>query len=265
MRYVSKCRLPGLIVLALSVVACAFNGGKNSWNYDGSGPAELIATEIYLPKQLVDEEGLLLPYQAQPNPYEELTGRIDRSIIDRYIQARRAFQKGDYVQAEEMLAALMAEAPDLSGPTVMRGDIALATDNLPQAVEFYMAAIRTNPINFNAYLRLAKAQRMRGHFIHAQNTYARALQRWPDGAELHLNLGVLYDIYLNKPLQAQAHMEAYQLLRGDNSGEVVAWLDEIRQRTGVQSVLRTAAGAVPPSRGQTDSRQVAVSASGEKE
>lgn len=262
MKYVRKCRLPAVIVLVLSVVACAFNSGKHTWNYDGSAPAKLMPTDIYLPKQQVDENGLRVPYEAQPNPYEELTGRIDRDIIDRYIQARRAFQSGDYVQAEELLTALMADAPNLSGPVVMRGDIAVATDNLPQAVEFYMAAIRINPINFNAYLRLAKAQRMRGHFAHAQNTYARALQRWPDGAELHLNLGVLYDIYLNQPLQAQAHMEAYQLLRGDNSGEVVAWLDEIRQRTGVQSVLHASASED----GKTDlSQRVAVSPTGEQE
>lgn len=262
MRYVSKCRLPAIIIVALSVVACAFNGGKSVWNYDGASPVKVMPTEIYLPQQLVDENGLTIPYQMQPNPYEELTGRIDRDVIDRYIQARRAFQSDDYAAAEDILTSLMKDAPHLSGPLVMRGDIAVANNNLAQAVELYMAAIRINPINFNAYLRLAKTQRMRGHFIHAQNTYARALQRWPDGAELHLNLGVLYDIYLNQPLQAQAHMEAYQLLRGDNSGEVVAWLDEIRQRTGVQSALHASA----QSRGKTDlSPQLAASPTGEKE
>lgn len=239
MRYVSQFRVIALFILALSVAACAFNTGKKTWNYDGSTPADLMPTELYLPIQQLGEGGVPLPYQARPNPYEQLTGRIERSVIDRYIEARRAFQASDYERAEELLTELQSEAPDLSGPLVMRGDIATANGNLPQAVEFYMAAIRVNPVNFNAYLRLARAQRMRGHFIHAQNTYARALQRWPDGAELHLNLGVLYDIYLNRPLQAQAHMEAYQLLSGDNSGDVVSWLEEIRQRTGVQSVLKT--------------------------
>lgn len=241
MKFVNRVRTSTVLFLSLGMVACAFNGGKDGWNYDGSASVKLMPTDIYLPVQERDEDGLALPYEAKPNPYEALTGRIDRDIIDRYINARRSFQAANYEAADKLLVELIDEQPGLSGPSVMRGDIALANGDLRQAVELYMAAIRVNPVNFNAYLRLAKAQRMRGHFSHAQNTYARALQRWPDGAELHLNLGVLYDIYLNQPLQAQAHMEAYQFLSGDNSGQVVAWLDEIRQRTGVSSVLKSPA------------------------
>lgn len=221
--------------------ACAFNVDRVAPNYDGSEPVGLVATDGFLPVGERDETGRQLPYQPMPNPYSALEGQVDKDAVDRYIAARRAFNEGQYVAAEKLLTELAGQEQELSGPFVMRGDIAVERNDLEQAVEHYISALEINPINFNAYLRLARVQRMRGHFHHAQNTYAQALERWPDGAEIHLNLGILYDLYLNKPLKAQAHMEAYQLIKGSNSGKVVQWLEEIRQRTGVATALTATA------------------------
>ena len=80
----------------------------------------------------------------------------------------------------------------------------------------YEEAIRINKDNVNAYLRLALAQRELGEFILAQNTYSEALAIWPDFPEAHLNLSILYDLYLNHPIRAQEHMEAYQFLTNEN-------------------------------------------------
>lgn len=240
MKYVKF--FPGALLSALvvgSLGGCAFNGDKEGWNYDGSRAVTLQATDIFLPVQERDEEGgQILPYEAEPNPYAALTGRIDKEAITIYIDAQRAYNARKFEFGEQLLAELVKQAPDLSGPWVLRGDIAMAQDDLALAVEHYAAALKVNPINFNAHLRLAKVQRMRGHFHHAQHTYAQALAEWPDAAEVHLNLGVLYDLYLNMPLKAQAHMEAYYLLSGGNNGEVSAWLDEVRSRTGVVSTLK---------------------------
>lgn len=237
MKYVN---LGALLLASIvgGVSGCAFNADGESWNYDGSRPVKLSQTEQFLPVQERDETGQLLAYQPAPNPYTDLNGRIDKETVTAYIDARRAFKAQKYQFADKLLAELVAHESKLSGPWVMRGDIAMAREDLGQAVEYYVTALELNSINFNAWLRLAKAQRMRGHFNHAQNTYAKALDLWPDGPELHLNLGVLYDLYLNMPLKAQAHMEAYQLLSSGNNRDVAAWLEEIRQRTGVAKTLK---------------------------
>lgn len=239
MKYAKAIRYALLLICIGGLGACATNNDKQGWNYDGSQAVDLMSTDQFLPLQQRDENGQVLPYQPAANPYSALEGRLEKDTVTRYIEARRAYRSRDYQQAEQILKQLIAENPDLSGPLVLLGDVATDQGQLAEAVEHYVAAIKVNPINFNAWLRLAKAQRMQGHFKHAQNTYAMALRKWPDGPELHLNLGVLYDLYLNEPLKAQAHMEAYQLLSGDRSGEVVAWLEEIRSRTGVQTALRT--------------------------
>src|SRR5690606_23690845 len=100
MRYVSQLRPWAILALSLGMTACAFNNDKSGWNYDGSSAAQLMPTEIYLPVQARSDDGTTLPYQAQPNPYEALTGRIEREVIDRYIEARRAFQNENYDAAD---------------------------------------------------------------------------------------------------------------------------------------------------------------------
>ncbi|GAB1263081.1 tetratricopeptide repeat protein [Aurantivibrio plasticivorans] len=235
MKYVKPLRIFATISLCiLSLVGCS-SSKLDGWSYDGSSSVALADTSLYLPIQETDKTGVLLPYEAQPNPYSELSGRIDKEAVSTYIDARRAFNAKKYDFADQLLAQLVTAHPKLSGPWVMRGDIAAAQQNYSLAVQHYIEAIDVNDANMNAYLRLAKAQRQRGHFAHAQNTYALALVEWRDSPELHLNLGVLYDVYLNKPLQAQAHMEAYQLLTTNNDQQVTVWIDEIRGRTGVVS------------------------------
>ncbi len=225
-----------LLVALLS--NCASNSNLSQWDYEGKNSVVLMDTEQFLPIQQRDETGQLVPYVAKPNPYAELSGRIDKKAVTTYIEARRAFNEERFDAADKLLSKINDEEPKLSGPWVMRGDIAMAEEKLDLAVERYAKAIEVNQVNFNAWLRLAKAQRERGLYRHAQNTYARALALWPDAPEVHLNLGVLYDVYLNQPLRAQAHMEAYQLLHTEENKEAAAWLDEVRSRTGIASTLK---------------------------
>ncbi len=225
------------LFIFIFISGCANNSGPDL-NFTKVADVPLVTTEQYLPVQERDETGALLPYIAEENPYTQLRGRISKTAVTQYIEARRAFNAKNFNDAEKLLGQLVNEEPELGGPWVMRGDIASLNDDLDQAAEHYSKAIQVSPLNFNAYLRLAKTQRQQGRFNHAQNTYALALNEWRDGPELHLNLGILYDVYLNQPLQAQAHMEAYQLLSPDHNENAITWLKEVRQRTGVASTLK---------------------------
>jgi tetratricopeptide (TPR) repeat protein len=225
------------VVYAVLLTACAGSDTREGATVQTRPMEGLMPTSQYLPVVQLDEAGLPIRYQPRPNPYTQIENQLDRRAVTAYIEAQRAFDDYDFERADRLLEQLESEESQLSGPRVLRGDIAMERGDLQAAVDFYEQALEVNPINTNAWTRLAKAQRMQGQFQRAQNTYAQALQRWPDGAELHWNLGVLYDLYLNMPEKAQAHMEAYQLLSGDNSGEVAAWLEEVRQRTGMDTAL----------------------------
>ena len=197
---------------------------------------KLIPTLDFIPVLQADKDGVVQLYEAMPNPYIK-RGKVRKASVASYIEARRAFKAEDYEKAEKILAILVEEDDSISGPWVMRGDIALNRSDVAQAKEYFTRALEINSDNINAWLKLAYAQRLEGKFLLAQNTYAQVLALWKDCPEAHLNLAILYDIYLNLPLRAQKHMEAYLFLTENKNETVANWLQELQNRTGAASAL----------------------------
>lgn len=221
-----------LIAALLLLVAC---GATNTKEDQVAAPKEvkLTPTKAYLPVRQYDKEGLVIPFVAAPNPYDGMKSKIGKDSVVNFIEARKAYKSKNFDKAEAILNTIIAEDKTLAGPWVMLGDIAVQKGDANSALGHYQKAIKVNPLNVNAYLPLAKLQRQQGEFIKAQNTYAKALAVWKDFPEAHLNLAILYDIYLNDPLQAQQHMEAFQFLTDYKDKKVAQWLSEIQKRTGI--------------------------------
>ncbi|MCW8876384.1 MAG: tetratricopeptide repeat protein [Kangiellaceae bacterium] len=201
-------------------------------------PSTLRSTVQFIPQRIKNvETGLLDPYVAQANPYTQVADKIDAASVQNFIAAKRAIQNGDSKTAEKLLVKITSEDKSLSGPWVLLGDVAKKRNDFDASIKHYKKAIEVNQNNVNAYIRLAILQREMGKFVAAQNTYSWALSRWKDFPEAHLNLAVVYDIYLNKPLKAQRHLEAYHFLTQGKDGQRASWLNEIQQRTGEEIEL----------------------------
>ncbi len=233
MKYVN----PLLIMLMVSSTLLGLAGcGATTRKQDtvvAGAPLQQRPTRQTLPTRQYDKEGTLIPFVATPNPYEAIKGRIHKDAVLQFIDAKKALKKGDLKTAEHLFKTVIAVDDKLSGPWVFLGDIAQQHQQSEEAFAHYQKAIAVNPLNVNAYLPLAKLLREQGRFIEAQNVYADALAQWKDFPEAHLNLAILYDIYLNDPLQAQQHMEAYQFLTNAKDKAVAKWLEELQQRTGI--------------------------------
>jgi len=230
-----------IIGILLSLLGCASNSVQKESKVSVKKDVAkiLVDTTSYIPLRIVDEKtGQLLPYQMALNPYLKKSGRIEASLVTEFILARRAYQNKSYTKAKSILEGLTKQDHILSGPWVMLGDIAQKDKNLKQAVENYARAIEINQNNVNAYIRLAKVQRQLGDFIGAQNTYNGALVIWKDFPEAHLNLAILYDIYLNKQIKSQRHLEAYLFLVDGRDKKQTLWLKELQQRTGKEIQLK---------------------------
>jgi len=227
-----------LLVLWIGLlVGCGSTGVKDSVDSAAAEP-QLMDTIPFIPVQEYDEKtSAFLPYIARGNPYLALKGRINKHAVTKFIQARRLYKTKDFQQVEVIIDEIVEIDKKLSGPWVIRADIAVEQERLENAIQSYQKAIEINSSNINAYIKLAKTQRVSGRFIEAQNTYADALSIWPDFPEAHLNLGILYDLYLNHPLRAQRHMQAYQFLTDGKNQQVSAWIAEIQNRTGVKTTL----------------------------
>lgn len=195
----------------------------------------LMPTEQYVPKQVYDENKKPVPYEITENPYLANKSKIAKGSVLLFIEAKKAKRKGDLKTAQQKLEVITKRDKSLSGPWVMLGDIAAERKQFKVAEKNYQNAIQINDENINAYVALAKVQRQMGEFHVAQNTLALALKVWPDFPEAHLNLGVLYDLYLNQSKKAQMHMEAYLFLNNYKNKQAIAWYQEVQKRTGIES------------------------------
>ncbi len=206
----------------------------------------LMPTAQYMPTKTV-EEGKELPYEASENPYLAKRSKVNKGSVLLFIEAKKAKRKGKLTVAKQKLKVITQKDDSLSGPWAMLGDIAVEEKKYSLAESHYKKAIEINDQNINAYAALAKAQRLMGEFHVAQNTLALALDLWPDFPEAHLNLGILYDVYLNQAEKAQMHMEAYLYLTDYKNKQALAWFEEVKSRTGIQTsfVLDKAADTKP--------------------
>ncbi|NVK36827.1 MAG: tetratricopeptide repeat protein [Gammaproteobacteria bacterium] len=208
---------------------------------------DLKDTQVFLPQQAYDEQGKALAYEAKTNPYLEIKSKIDKGSVLLFIEAKKAIRKNDFATAKQKLGVITQKDTSISGPWVLLGNIAMEEKQLKKAQEYYQKAIKITPDNVNAYIALAKAQRLMGEFHVAQNTLALVLSIWKDCPEAHLNLGVLYDLYLNQPKKAQQHIEAYLFLDGYKNKQAIAWYNEIQSRTGIEKSFIDPKQGVNPS------------------
>ncbi|WP_144392697.1 tetratricopeptide repeat protein [Pleionea sediminis] len=241
MKFGKAINIIGVVSLCALLVACSTTTKKSGIALltNGEQAANLISTEKFLPYLSIDEEtGKQKRYSAKRNPYLAEKGQLDKAVVTLFIKAKQAVKSKQVSTANKTLDQLISMNNKLSGPWMLKGELALQSKDLDTAVEHFAKAIEVNKNNVNAYIKLAKTQRLLGRFIHAQNTYAKALVLWPDFPEAHLNLAVLYDLYLNKPVLAQQHLEAYDLLASTKEPRAVVWMQELQERNNKPNYIQ---------------------------
>ena len=196
-------------------------------------PLVTASSDTPLPRQTYNAAGERVPYVPQANPYTTGVMSVPPEAKAIFLVADARLKGGDLEVAKMKFTTLTEKYPSLSGPWLKLGAIAEAQEKFPEAIEHYKRAISVNRNNVNAYIALGLLQRKQGYFSDAYNTYHDALMVWRDFPEAHLNLAILYDLYLNNPEEAQKHYEAYYFLTGEKSEKVQKWLVEVRHRTGI--------------------------------
>ncbi|WP_051146652.1 tetratricopeptide repeat protein [Marinobacter daepoensis] len=191
--------------------------------------------KAYLPKQAYSAQGQKIPYVPSPNPYTREAAPVAAEARAAFLDAQALMASGDFRMARKGFWAMTKAYPGLSGPWVKLAALAERREKPEKAREYYQKALAVNPSNVNAYLEQAVFERRQGEFARARAAYLAALEQWKDFPEAHLNLAILYDLYMNQPEQAQPHYEAYHFLRGEDDVRVADWLIEIRRRTGIET------------------------------
>jgi tetratricopeptide (TPR) repeat protein len=156
---------------------------------------------------------------------------IPPRAAQQYNQALQLMKSGRGTDAELEFKQLSVAYPQFAGPQLNLGLMYLHDSRLPDAEAAFKAALQTTPANPVAGDELGIVERKLGKFTEAEAAYLRAIAAEPNYAPAHLNLGVLYDLYMWEPQKALDQYERYLEIAGENK-QIAGWVVELRKRVG---------------------------------
>lgn len=106
----------------------------------------------------------------------------------------------------------------------------IRSDNLDDAIATLETLAKKQPGLAAVHNNLGIAYRRKGQFKKARTAYQAALKANPDSRNAHLNLGILYDVYLQQPAKAISQYRRYQKLGDKPDQKVASWIADLEQR-----------------------------------
>ena len=168
---------------------------------------------------------------------EPQAAAVPAAAMTLFEQSTALMAAGDYVEAEFRFKKFLLRYPDYPGAYVNLAIIHAANQDDEAARAALDAALTLNPDHPSALSLLGQILRRNGDFQGAEAAYLKAVTVRPDYALAHYNLGVLYELYLQRLDAALEHFETYQALVGEDK-QVEKWIADLRRR--VAATQRTA-------------------------
>ncbi|MDH5547937.1 MAG: tetratricopeptide repeat protein [Gammaproteobacteria bacterium] len=135
-----------------------------------------------------------------------------------------------YGKAESIFLNLAKANPQLLVPNMNLALIYLQQERLLEAESMVREVLKKNSRRPEAYNLLGVVLRQQGRFAEAETAYKYALQIDSRYAGAHMNIAILYDIYLLDYEKAKRHYRALAELEPDQEKQVNAWLADMLQR-----------------------------------
>ncbi len=155
---------------------------------------------------------------------------VDPQIAAQYQRAVATLKSGDDNNALVQFQSVAEKAPQLAGAFINMGLIHLHKKRYQDAEQALLQATTVKPNDAVAQNHLGIVLREQGKFDKAGQAYQQALQIDPNYANAHLNIAVLYDIYLSDLPNALQHYEKYQSLTDNKDEQVPKWIADVKQR-----------------------------------
>jgi tetratricopeptide (TPR) repeat protein len=170
------------------------------------------------------------------SPYKLSDEVIDPSKKQSFQNGVLALNEQDFLRAQSLFENIVQTHPKHSGAKLNLALALIGQEQHQAAIDMLKLAILDNPNNIHALNQLAILQRQQGQFDQAKLNWLAALTKWPDYAQAHYNLGILYDLYLGQFDLALNHYQQYQTYQEKPDRLVRAWVADIERRINSQAV-----------------------------
>ena len=170
---------------------------------------------------------------THPVPVEVPVPALKGNTASEFETAVSFLQQDRFEEALALLRHITSEQPELAGPWINLGQVYVALDAPEEARQAFESAAAANPFNCAAHNELGLLSRQNGDFEAAERHYLNCLERVPDNDAAHLNLGILYELYLGRLTEALASYRHYQSLQPEEDRRVKGWVMDLERRLGV--------------------------------
>jgi cellulose synthase operon protein C len=161
-----------------------------------------------------------------------------------FVRALQLMRGGDPTQAILEFQVMTQSYPELPGPYTNLGLLYRKTNQLAESEAALAKATERASWDAATWNEYGITQRLAGKFAEARTAYENAIKANPSYAPAHRNLGVLLDLFLDDPVLAQAELETYKTLSGEDK-PVSGWLAELRARNKVAGKAAQPEAAAP--------------------
>ena len=207
-----------LLIVLLGVTAC---GTKTP-----AVPAPVAPKPVAEQPEAAPEAAPATETAAEPEPEPEPVDFNQQF----YEEAVTALKGGDTAAALELLLQVSRDAPEKPFIFTNLGLAYFKLQKLDLAEQAFTQALERNADDAVAHNHLGILQRQKGQFEDARNRYQRAIEIKDDYARAYLNLGILFDIYLQDLEKALQHYRKYQSLINEEDSQVAGWIVDIERR-----------------------------------
>ena len=170
---------------------------------------------------------------VEPSPEEAEVSAVDIVAETNRLSYQAALDDLKNKKAKSaitQLEALSESTPDLEYLFTNIGLAYLKIEDFKRAEAAFQRAISQNIRDSVAYNHLGVIRRIQGEFVEARQAYEKAISIDDNYAQAHLNLGILFDIYLQDLKLALKQYQKYQSLTDSPDKIVASWIIDIERR-----------------------------------
>lgn len=186
--------------------------------------------------------GMIIGAAPDPGDGAAADQGLPQEVLARFQQSVAQRESGNDAAATAGFERLVSDYPGLAGPKVNLAILKAEAGDEQAARALLENATTVCAQCGPAWNELGVLERRQGNFAAAEQAYLRAIEADDGYALPYFNLGVLYELYQQRPAQAANYYERYLELdvTPDSEREIRSWVMDLRRRAEMLSQVTPA-------------------------